>query len=64
MIRFMWAECVPEAEIHLRLSEQYRNSDLLQRSVKPCSKTTAQVSLIRSDQDAHPHTMQRKTASE
>jgi hypothetical protein len=31
---------------------------------KPCSKPIAQVSLIRSNQDAHPHSLQRKTASE
>jgi hypothetical protein len=33
MIRFILAESVPDAEIHLRLSEQYENSVLLQQSV-------------------------------
>jgi hypothetical protein len=33
IIRFMWTESVREAEIHFRLSEQYGNSALLQRSM-------------------------------
>jgi spore cortex formation protein SpoVR/YcgB (stage V sporulation) len=33
VIRFLWSECVSVAEIHQRLSAQYRNSVLPQWSV-------------------------------
>jgi hypothetical protein len=58
VIRFLWAEGVPGAEIHRMLSAQYENSALLQHSVYEWISTfkNGHTSATDDDRSGHPST--------